>query len=162
MKLTQARLKELLYYDPDLGWFTWRVPVKGTKGVGSVAGTLSKGYTIIGIDYGRYRAGRLAWFYSTGLWPRDEIDHRDTNPSNDSFTNLREADGGQNLQNKQRAHSNNRLGILGVRILKGRFTSRIAVRRKTKHLGYFNTADDAHQAYLKAKKELHPFQEIAR
>lgn len=162
--LTQARLKELLHYDPDLGWFMWLQPVKGTRGVGSVAGgpTLL-GYVTIGVGYFRYRAHHLAWLYMTGKWPKDQIDHRDGDGMNNAFSNLREATSGQNLQNKRRPHTNNKLGVMGVQLhVCGAYRARITVDGVERSLGYFKTLDEARLAYLSAKKQLHPYQEIVR
>jgi len=98
-----------------------------------------------------------------GQWPKPEIDHKDNNQSNNAFRNLREATGAQNLQNKKRAHRNNKLGVLGVRRhVKGLYQARIRADNKERSLGYFKTADAAHEAYLKAKKKLHPYQELVQ
>src|SRR5665213_3102737 len=105
--LTQARLKKLLHYDPLTGMFTWRI----THGrhdrwkAGARAGNLHKSDRrwLIRIEGIRYKAHRLAWLYMTGRWPRDQIDHKDTDSSNNVFTNLREATNAQNQQNRRRA-----------------------------------------------------------
>lgn len=44
---------------------------------------------------------------------------------------------------------------IGVYLFKptGKFKAQLNISGKVKHLGYFNTADEAHQAYLIAKRE---------
>lgn len=154
--LTAARLRELLHYDWRTGLFTWLQDQKnGQIRAGSVAGTPSGGYILIGIEGRRYRAHRLAWFYMKGKWPSEQIDHRNTVRNDNRWRNLREATREVNTQNLRRAKSTNRLGVLGVREYRGRFNAGITVNRKRKHLGTYDTPEMAHAAYLKAKRELH-------
>jgi phospho-N-acetylmuramoyl-pentapeptide-transferase len=48
VKLTQARLKDLLYYDPELGWFMWTAGSRAGRAAGSFNKRL--GYVVIGVD----------------------------------------------------------------------------------------------------------------
>jgi hypothetical protein len=98
--LTQERLKELLFYDPDTGIFTWRVNrgrgpggcTLGGKLKGKVAGSLHPDNRIfIHIDRRMYGAHRLAFLYVYGRWPEPEVDHIDRDMSNNRISNLREA-----------------------------------------------------------------------
>jgi len=156
--LSQERLKELLNYDCETGVFTNKVN-RGRVRAGDVAGaTQAVGYVIIGVDGTRYYAHRLAWLYTHGCWPAELIDHKDGDKSNNRIGNLREANDGQNNENRCEAKVNNMSGLMGVsRHVDGLFFSRISVNKKKRHLGYFKTAEEAHQAYLKAKSELHKF-----
>ena len=75
--LTQERLKELLSYDPATGIFAWKTRRNQLSDIGQRAGTIHVcGYRVIRIDESGYQAGRLAWFYMTGQWPKSEIDHK--------------------------------------------------------------------------------------
>ena len=97
--ITQARLKELLTYDPETGYFTRNVNVKGAN-AGERAGTITaKGYIAIGIDRKHYLAHRLAFLYMTGEWPKELVDHKDTIKINNKWENLREATNSQNKRN---------------------------------------------------------------
>src|SRR5665213_554054 len=115
-RLTLDRLKLMLYYDPELGWFMWLVApqIAGRVRPGYIAGCLdSKGYVRVSILGRQYRAHRLAWFYMTGMWPVDEIDHEDRVRVNNQWLNLREATTGQNHQNLT-PRSDNHSGMTGV------------------------------------------------
>jgi len=48
----------------------------------------------------------------------------------------------------------NRTGYKGVFFSEKRYRAEITINRKSKHLGMFDTAEEAHAAYLKAKEEL--------
>jgi hypothetical protein len=157
--LTQKRLKELLNYDQETGAFTWLVAPNGRIHVGQIAGSQNAdGYIQIKIDRVTHRAHRLACLYMTGKWPEEEIDHRNTVTSDNRWKNLREATRVLNAQNSRRARKVNKSsGLLGVtQRNKGRgFQARIRFEGKEKRLGTFSTAEMAHEAYVKAKRELH-------
>ena len=73
--------------------------------------------------------------------------------------NLRLADRSANMQNKRAAMSNNKsCGLLGVTWNKQhrRWQSKLMANKKRYHVGYFETAEQAHAAYLLAKRRLHP------
>ena len=111
--LTQARLKEVLHYDPLTGLFTWRV-TKGNITAGTVAGcpANSEGYWRITIDSVKYYAHRLAFLYMLGRWPFEQADHYpDPTTSNNRWANLRDATHGQNTAN---THGESKTGFKGV------------------------------------------------
>lgn len=158
--LTDERLQELLSYDPETGEFKWRSNRRGTARAGSVAGTLSRyGYRLIKIDGRGYFAHRLAWLYVYGRWPVDQIDHINTDKNDNRIANLREATGPENSGNQRKARAGSTTGLLGVSWYRRRnkFKASIGLSGKIMYLGYFRTAEEAHQAYLKAKRELHSF-----
>ena len=61
----------------------------------------------------------------------------------------------QNAQNRTKVVS--KTGFLGVSLRKstGRYEAHIKVGEKKVHLGYFDTAEQAHAIYLKAKSMYH-------
>lgn len=152
--ITWSRLKEVLDYDPESGEFRWRVRA-GTRGkVGSLAGTVKKsGYVQIRFGGVQYLGHRLAWFYVTGRWPTEEIDHRDCNPSNNRFANLRPATRKQNGSNRKR-NRNNTSGFKGVswrnKERRWRAQIRLPGTIKTIELGLFQGKKDAALAYDRA------------
>lgn len=154
--LTQARLKELLHYDPETGVFTWRRNYgrvrKGTRaGYQEPCGRIQ-----IRVDGRLYRAHRLAWLYKRGEWPRRQIDHRDGDHSNNRWKNLRSANNAQNQWNAGRS-KNNSSGRKGVhrRNQTGRWRAFIGLDNRQKYLGDFDTFEEAAAARLAAEKQHH-------
>lgn len=158
--LSQQELKENLHYDPLTGVFTWIKAIGCKIRVGDLAGSIEKasGYIRIRINHKGYKAHRLAWLYVTGSMPKEFIDHINGNPSDNRFDNLRECVQSQNLQNLRKANDGSEIQLLGVTLHKcGKYTSRICTNGKNKHLGLFATPQEAHGAYLEAKRKLHSF-----
>ena len=149
--MDQGRLREVLDYDPDTGIFTWKVRVSTHCRPGDEAGSPhARGYVVIGLDRCVYLAHRLAWFYVHGEWPEAEIDHRNGVRTDNRLSNLRLATSTQNKQNRRNAR--------GTTPFRGRWKAQIGLGNKvTKYLGMFDTEEEAHQAYLAAKTEMHQF-----
>ncbi len=157
--LTQARLKELLHYDPDTGVFTWLVSRSG-RYAGANAGSADPkdGYVMVKIAGRDYRAHRLAWLYVTGAWPEKNVDHKDAVKINNAWSNLREATDAENTQNRIAPRADNACGFLGVhKASKKKWRAQISVAGKTMQLGRFNSPEEAHAAYVNAKRTYHPF-----
>ena len=151
-ELTQARLKELLHYNPDTGLFTWLIRPANRVRIGDIAGTLSSwGYICIVIQGQSYRAHRLAWLFTYGAWPLDQIDHINRVKDDNRLANLREATHSQNNTNSV-AQKNNLSGKKGVSRAKDRskWSATISINGKTKRLGQFTCKQEAHAAYCKA------------
>lgn len=154
--LTAERLRELLNYNPDTGIFTYRI-VRPGQPAGLVAGSLNKfGYLRIRIDGRKYMAHRLAWLYVHGVWPPSELDHRNRVKRDNRIDNLRPTTRSGNTQNQIRARADSHSGLKGARRDRSRWAARITVNGKEKTLGRFDTAEEAHACYMRAKKELHP------
>lgn len=155
--LTAQRLRELLHYEPETGVFTRRVRTGCKTKAGEVAGgTNWAGYTQIRVDFNRYMAHRLAWLYMHGAWPQGSIDHIDGNPANNSFVNLRDVDHSANMQNQRKANRKSVTGTLGVSVgPKGKHIAKIGIGGKTHYIGSFDTAEDAHAAYVSFKRQHH-------
>jgi hypothetical protein len=156
--LTAERLREVLRYDPETGVFVWlkRTSEKSRIKVGAVAGHehKSSGYIVIWVDGLAYQAQVLAWLYVYGEWPEDLVDHRDKNKKRNAIGNLRDANNSQNKANG--ATYSKPTGLLkGVTINSGRYRAQIVKDYKHEHLGYFDTEELAHAAYLARAKELH-------
>lgn len=80
---------------------------------------------------------------------RPIVDHIDGQPLNNTKNNLRCVNARENKYNQ--------LNIKGYYWIKkyNKYRAVITSKRKTKHLGYFKTEEEAHQAYLKAKEKYH-------
>jgi len=159
--LTQERLKELLHYDPDTGIFI-NLTQRGHAKIGAVAGSkYSNGYIHIQINRKRYLAHRLAWLYAYEEFPAKSLDHINEVKDDNRIINLRVATHQENLHNVSSPQTNNTSGFLGVGWHKQRkkWYAEIRLNGRKKHLGLFNTAEEASEVYLAAKRELHPFWE---
>jgi len=155
--VTRARLKQVLYYHPESGDWIWRERM-GVRGVpGTQAGTRSVGgYWIVVVDGYGYQAGRLAWFYMKGRWPRNTIDHKDQNKLNNAWSNLREATLNQQQHNRV-VRKDSKTGVKGVMWspLRNKYKAVIGLHSTKKCLGFYDTTQEAHAAYLKAAAILH-------
>lgn len=156
-KLFAQRVRELFDYSPDTGAFLRRVRTSKSVQAGTVAGSVRRdGYRVIRVDGVLYLAHRLAWVYAYGVWPSHKIDHKDGDPDNNRFANLRDVSDRVNAQNKRVAQSNNASGFLGVVMRRGKPEGQIRVEGKAHRLGVHKTPAEAHLTYLKAKRKLHP------
>jgi hypothetical protein len=153
--LSADRIRDLLYYDPDTGTFVRRESRGGMR-KGSNAGCIgANGYLRVRVDGKNYLCHRLAWLYVFGRWPVDQIDHINGIRSDNRIVNLRECSNAENHKNR-RANKNGN-GTLGASWHKnmGKWQSQIGVNGKKIYLGYFDTKEEAHTAYLEAKKQFH-------
>jgi hypothetical protein len=148
-------LRELLHYDSATGEFRWRKPMSRSVQAGDVAGALDKrGYRKVTVERRQYAAHQLAWLYMRGKWCSVVIDHRDGNPFNNRWDNLRRATVSQNNANR-RVQRNNACGFKGVRREWRRWRARISKNGRTCHLGSFATPEEAHTAYVAAARKLY-------
>lgn len=156
MSLTCDRLREVLAYDANTGVFTWLV-TRGGGFAGDIAGGRvdSSGHLQISVDGRRYGAHRLAWLYVFGCWPLQEIDHKDGIKTNNAIGNLRDVSRRVNQQNLRKANRFSSTGLLGVTPLGDRFMAQICAKGASRYLGVFDTAEEAHTAYVNAKRVLH-------
>lgn len=155
--LTMGRLRELLSYDPLTGIFTWRTGRPGAS-TGSIAGSLGggHGYLVITVDRKKYLAHRLAWFYTHGEWPAFDLDHKNTRRADNRIDNLREAVApALNQQNQRKPHRDNKLGVQGVCLVRGKFRATIGIDNRSTFIGNFDTIEEAHQAYVERKRKIH-------
>lgn len=87
--LTHALLQTYLTYDEVSGHFHWLAD-RGSAKKGDRAGTIKDDGSIgIKIDQRYYRAGRLAFFWVTGKWPSGNVWHKDLDPLNNKWSNLK-------------------------------------------------------------------------
>jgi len=156
VSLTRARLSEVLSFDAESGAFTWRVSRGRSAKRGQIAGyARADGYSTIKVDGRRYYAHRLAWFWVHGEWP-SEIDHVSGNPAQNGKGLLRPATHSQNLANAKR-RSDNSSGFKGVSLNKRtkRWRAQITKDGVGRHLGEFDTPQEAHRAYVAAARRIH-------
>ena len=164
--LDKNRLMQFLKYEPNTGIFTWLVK-RGKAKKNDIAGHKQcmqdeNTYLRIMIDSRMYLCHRLAWLYVYGEWPKNHIDHINHLKSDNRIANLRDVTRAENSENQAKAQKSNKSsGVLGVRVKTGRehyknpFAASIKVRGINKHIGNFPTAEEAHSAYLEAKRKFH-------
>ena len=155
MEITQELVKELFDYHED-GYLVWKKKRQGIH-VGQLAGNVDPtiGYQRVKINGVRHFTHRLIFAYHHGYMPRN-IDHADRNKINNRIANLREASTAQNAWNAS-VPKTNTSGFKGVSWHKhqNKWIASIRLFGKLKYLGYFKTAEEAHEAYKKAAMELH-------
>jgi hypothetical protein len=166
-QITSLYLKEILDYNPKTGDFIWKNrPIdhfnteKGfktfnTRFSGKNAGCIVNGYVVIRINNNLYKAHRLAWLYTHGNWPQDQIDHINGDRKDNRIENLRQCSMSQNQWN-EKLSINNASGYKGVRFHKAsnKYGAQIGHNNKQIHLGLYTTPEEAHAAYCAKAAEL--------
>jgi hypothetical protein len=163
-------LRQLLRYEPDTGKLFWLPRSQGMfptlpewkrwnaryAGVEAFATLQSNGYRIGHIQGRKYYAHRVIWALAHGRWPTSQIDHVNCVMDDNRLTNLREASGAQNQRNKGRM-ANNTSGFKGVswNARDKKWQALIATEGRNRHVGYFDTPEEAHAAYCAAAKQMH-------
>jgi len=156
------KASELYEYNPETGHFIRKKTVSHNAVAGQIAGTPDgKGYLKVAVGGFQYYAHRLAWLFTYGDVPLMIIDHINGVGTDNRICNLRLATKSQNAQNQRKAQSGNKTGLLGVyldpRSLNRPYYSQIQANGRLKKLGHFKTAEEAFQAYLTAKRQLHEY-----
>jgi hypothetical protein len=147
--MTQLELKELITYDPKTGIIKWKETKKGRriKPENISDGSLNRqGYIIFGLCGKRYKAHRLAFLYMNGSFPKEEVDHINGVKSDNRWENLREATRHQNRLNDK---------AKGYYKEYGKYKAQIRFNHKHIFLGYYETEEEAHKAYLAGKIKYH-------
>jgi len=155
--LTQAKLKQLLHYDHETGVFTWRQS-RGRIKAGDIAQSKGKyGHRTVKINGKNMQLHRLAWLYMYGKFPDNMIDHINGISWDNRIVNLRDVTNTINQQNQKKAHVNSKSGLIGASWNRQNkaWKAQITHNGKCLYLGLYHTAQLAHDAYLKAKRELH-------
>ncbi len=163
-EINPAILREYFSYDPKTGELRWKKLdhlVRNAK-VGDIAGcTVSEedGRVTVGFKKKLIRAHIIIWAYMTGEWPTHRIDHKNRNPSDNRWENLRVATQSQNMANITRPTKANKSGYRGVHFVKrlsrwSPWCAKIKADGISYTLGHFKTKEEAYEAYKKASKKL--------
>ena len=165
--LSQSLLKELIYYNPDTGLFTWKLRDRrffetdrsfnswnhtypGTK-----AGKRSiNEYEKIMILGKRYASHRLAFLYVFGYMP-DLVDHINGDIVDNRIKNLREATHSQNGHNKKKP-INNSSGFKGISWSKQqkKWEAHITINRKRIRIGFFKDKQEAVSTIIAERQKM--------
>ena len=164
--ITPSLLRELIRYEPDTGRFYWRERAgKWFKSAGTaflwnndnagreVFKTEKQGYRTQEVLGSKVLAHRAAWAIQFGVWPSGSMDHINGVKYDNRLKNLREADAKLNARNAVLPISNTS-GKVGVTVSEsGRFAARVC----NKHVGTYDTLDEAAAARAEAQKQVGGF-----
>lgn len=177
---TQVELLNLLDYNPNTGQLIWkeRTELHSKAGAwnrryaGTEAGAVSGNRINVTIRKSgpdgkkfvkHYRAHNLIWLIKTGRQVPEGfiIDHKDGDGTNNRWNNLRLATNTQNSMNRG-IQSNNTSGKTGVRwdAARKKWKAEIKIGRKCKHIGRFDSFEDA--VLAREKYEIELFGEFRR
>lgn len=147
------RFLECLDYCPESGVLTR----KTGQYVGQSAKKVVGGYLRLKVDGECYAAHRVAWSMFYGKEPEHEIDHINGDRKDNRISNLRDVTPALNSQNCRKPRPGSLTKVLGVRKNRvGRYEARIKIDGRGVHIGTFDTADQAHSAYVLEKRRAHP------
>lgn len=146
--ISQSGLRELFSYDSQSGLLV-RKKFKGGKRAGPVGTVHSQGYLTVGVLNKVYKVHRLVWLYHHGVFPEDMIDHINGEKADNRIENLRLATASLNKAN-EKLRRDNTSGFKGAKPHKGKWQARIGINGVRRSLGYFDTPEGAHAAYMKA------------
>ena len=174
-ELTAEIVRELLDCDITTGELTWRerdVKWFNDSGYGGAQGNCNRinarcfgklaackskttGYYYIRIFGKNYHAHRIIWLWYYGSWPDNQIDHLDGNPGNNCIENLADKTSTENQMNRK-ASSINTSGYPGVSFYKqtNKWRAGIKINKKSYHIGYFNSAEEAYEAWAVKAREM--------
>lgn len=147
--------REFMEYDPETGVCRWksrnrkwfqrendRKRFESRNAGKEISRRNAGGYLIVKVKYTSYLLHRLIWLIQTGDWPKDGIDHINGNPSDNRWTNLREATQSENNRNR-RMSRNNTSGHNNVSFKNGKWRARIILGNEDIHLGVYDKEKDA-------------------
>ena len=107
---------------------------------------ISKNHSGYIIFYNNLKSHHFGWFMTYGNVDFEMLDHINRDRCDNRISNLRIVNPQQNGFNTT---------AKGYFFQDGKWRSQITINRKKIHLGYFNTEDEARQAYLIAKEKYH-------
>jgi hypothetical protein len=143
--VSAAEIRSVFQYDPSTGMFT-----RDGKTTGSV---LPNGYLYLSLKNRRITAHRAAWAVVYGEFPQHEVDHVNRVRTDNRISNLRLATRSQNARNTS-IRKSSRSGYKGVSWHSkcGKWRAVIQASGRQLHLGYFTSAVEASEVYIKTAK----------
>jgi hypothetical protein len=125
------------------------------KNIGTIG---HKGYSQVEIEGKKDRVHRVIWSYVNGPIPNGMvIDHINGDKSDNRISNLRLATCSQNSQNRIGPQANSKSKVKGVSFVPrlNKFEAAIQCNRKKVSVGFFESIDEANQAYCIAASKIH-------
>lgn len=155
--ISKDNINYIFDYEPNEGVLIWRIRPSNRVVVGSIAGWKdTDGYVRVTYRKKRYAAHTLIWMLNHGTTPKGVIDHINGIKTDNRIENLRDVTNAENIQNMRAPMKGNKSGYLGVCSEGPRFRALITVNGKQERIGVFDTPEEAHEAYVKRKREVHP------
>lgn len=169
---TLSYLRECFDYNPETGVLTWRhrpithfrtkraCSIWNSRNAGKHAGSpMPLGCLRVSVNDADYYVHRVAFALHHSLEMAQVpalVDHKDCDQANNRAANLRSATKAQNGQNRgaQRSNTSGYKGVYFHKVWK-RWSAQIDNNRKRRTLGYFDTPEEAYEAYCAAAKALH-------
>lgn len=155
-RICAEEAQRVFNYDSQTGVFRWAIRPSNAVRRGDIAGGCdNSGYWRIGFQGTRYYGHHLAWLMTYKSWPEMDVDHINGFTWDNRIANLRLATSSQNLANS-RIKKHNKSGFKGVhwRNDRQKYQACIKVNFQSQHLGYYDTAEEAHAAYVTAAKNV--------
>jgi len=163
--LARDLLDEIFIINPEEGTIIQKKQTSSRVAVGGIPGKINhNGYRVISINYHKYFAHRLMWFYAYGEWPADEIDHINHRPLDNRIANLRCTTQAENSRNSSLS-KRNKTGHTGVSWHKRgkKWQAYVTFKGVRHYLGLFDDKQEAIKARQKKNEEynFHPNHGVA-
>jgi hypothetical protein len=152
------KLADAIGYNED-GSLFWKMKA----GNGRIAAGTPAGYpTTCGgrkVMYQKkaYWAHHIVWLLHHGCLPHKFVDHINGDRSDNRIENLRLCTQSENMQNRSRSGIGASCLLGAHKRQGGKWEAAITLQGKKQWLGIFDTVEQAHFAYLSAKKSIHQF-----
>ncbi len=158
--MTPEDFHHALLADFETGKLYWKNPSKyHSEKLGLEAGFINigkgknKNYWQVRVFGKTFKRSRVIFFMAHGRWPMPAVDHANGNSLDDRLCNLRECDYSQNTANSKDKTRRNGLPRCVRSKPSGRYDATLRANGKVIYVGTFDTPEEAHDAYLRAKKE---------
>lgn len=156
---SRERLQEMLSVDVSTGEMRWRKSAGRAK-AGSLAGRISvHGYREVQVDKVLMPAHTVIWFFATGEW-QPLIDHINGVRDDNRIENLRPASAADNARNRTNWRHRKLLGAFETST--GKYQAAITADGVRFNLGLYATEEEAHGAYVHARKMCLEVEKAAR
>ena len=146
---------KVLSCDTTTGVISWKVGGKNRKINTPINSFMKTGYLRVGLRLNgkcrSFKQHHLVWFFHTGEWPSEQIDHINNIKTDNRIENLRLATDQQNKRNVFRRgdYTSQYKGVCWSKQMK-KWKAKIKTDDKSLHLGYFTSEVEAAKAYEKA------------
>jgi hypothetical protein len=161
--IDQETVKKLFYYDAETGMLIWRNGNKRNVKPWQEAKALNGlGYYSVKIQNKSYPVHRIIWLYVHGIFPDQDIDHKNRIRNDNRLCNLRSVSRTDNCQNISLPR-HNKSGHIGVSWIKRHeaWTVYVKVNKKNKWLGCYKNLDDAVAARKAGEAKYYNLPEVA-